>query len=195
MDNIAIMLEGGASILLIAAIYMRLRNIYKHASLRRNLIEAFYLALGNAGSKPLLKSLEEVAESSKNKALRQSLKRYLAKELIEGGLADEIGNIFGVNKGFEISYRELDSLINEYEDELRIKVEKLEPALQRDATIAMFISTIAPSFIILGFIGLSILSASWHAVLVFLMLIVALPTIYSACIALSQRRLINAFGI
>jgi hypothetical protein len=89
-------------------------------------------------------------------------------------------------------FSHIDLFIGREIEKVKEKASQVEPLLQRDATINMFISTIAPSFVILAFIGSSILSTPSIIFLSFMLLSI-LPVLYAISLTLSQRRLINAF--
>jgi len=63
-------------------------------------------------------------------------------------------------------------------------------AMQRYATISMFISTIAPSFLLFGFVGSMIISGKAAAgMLLSVLLLLAVPAAYSAVNIMMQRKL------
>ena len=187
-----LLIASTSSFLIIALLYIRLKRFYNEAKLKKDFIESLYLAIEYAGEKPITKGLEIVMKNTKDEKLRRILRREIVTDLINGTLSDRIREAFKTKSG-EINYNKIGSLIEKNEAELKFTVSKIEADMQRSATFNMFISTIAPSFIILGFIGNLIASGRFNSIIFFIML-VALPVLYAFGLMLSQRRLINAFA-
>ena len=187
-----LLIASTSSFLIIALLYIRLKRFYNEAKLKKDFIESLYLAIEYAGEKPITKGLEIVMKNTKDEKLRRILRREIVSDLINGTLSDRIREAFKTKSG-EINYNKIGSLIEKNEAELKFTVSKIEADMQRSATFNMFISTIAPSFIILGFIGNLIASGRFNSIIFFIML-VALPVLYAFGLTLSQRRLINAFA-
>jgi len=187
-----LLIASTSSFLIIALLYIRLKRFYNEAKLKKDFIESLYLAIEYAGEKPITKGLEIVMKNTKDEKLRRILRREIVSDLINGTLSDRIREAFKTKSG-EINYNKISSLIEKNEAELKFTVSKIEVDMQRSATFNMFISTIAPSFIILGFIGNLIASGRFNSIIFFIML-VALPVLYAFGLTLSQRRLINAFA-
>jgi len=187
-----LLIASTSSFLIIALLYIRLKRFYNEAKLKKDFIESLYLAIEYAGEKPITKGLEIVMKNTKDEKLRRILRREIVTDLINGTLSDRIREAFKTKSG-EINYNKIGSLIEKNEAELKFTVSKIEADMQRSATFNMFISTIAPSFIILGFIGNLIASGRFNSIIFFIML-VALPVLYAFGLTLSQRRLINAFA-
>jgi len=181
-----------SSFLLIALLYIRLKRFYDEAKLKKDFIESLYLAIEYAGEKPIAKGLEIVMKNTKDERLKGILRREIISDLIKGTLLKRIKEAFKTESG-EINYNKISSLIEKNEAELKFTVSEIESSMQRNATFNMFISTIAPSFIILGFIGNLIASGKFNPIMFFIMLI-ALPVLYAFGLTLSQRRLIDAFA-
>jgi len=181
-----------SSFLLIALLYIRLKRFYDEAKLKKDFIESLYLAIEYAGEKPIAKGLEIVMKNTKDERLKGILRREIISDLIKGTLLKRIKEAFKTESG-EINYNKISSLIEKNEAELKFTVSEIESSMQRNATFNMFISTIAPSFIILGFIGNLIASGKFNPIIFFIMLI-ALPVLYAFGLTLSQRRLIDAFA-
>jgi len=181
-----------SSFLLVALLYIRLKRFYDEAKLKKDFIESFYLAIEYAGEKPIAKGLEIVMKNTKDERLRGILRREVISDLIKGTLLKRIKEAFKTESG-EINYNKISSLIEKNEAELKFTISEIESSMQRNATFNMFISTIAPSFIILGFIGNLIASGKFNPIMFFIML-TALPVLYAFGLTLSQRRLINAFA-
>ncbi|MFP3279156.1 MAG: hypothetical protein RXP92_02520 [Candidatus Micrarchaeota archaeon] len=188
----ALLMVSISSFLLIALLYIRLKRFYDEAKLKKDFIESLYLAIEYAGEKPIAKGLEIVMKNTKDERLRGILRREIISDLIKGTLLKRIKEAFKTESG-EINYNKISSLIEKNEAELKFTVSEIESSMQRDATFNMFISTIAPSFIILGFIGNLIASGKFNPIMFFIMLI-ALPVLYAFGLTLSQRRLIDAFA-
>jgi len=188
----ALLMASISSFLIIALLYIRLKRFYDEARLKKDFIESLYLAIEYAGEKPITKGLEIVMKNTKDEKLRGILRREVVSDLIKGTLLDRIREAFKTKSG-EINYNKISSLIEKNEAELKFTASEIEAAMQRSATFNMFISTIAPSFIILGFIGDLIASGRFNPIMFFIMLI-ALPVLYAFGLTLSQRRLINAFA-
>ena len=187
-----LLIASTSSFLIIALLYIRLKRFYNEAKLKKDFIESLYLAIEYAGEKPITKGLEIVMKNTKDEKLRRILRREIVSDLINGTLSDRIREAFKTKSG-EINYNKIGSLIEKNEAELKFTASKIEVDMQRSATFNMFISTIAPSFIILGFIGNLIASGRFNSIIFFIML-VALPVLYAFGLTLSQRRLINAFA-
>jgi len=181
-----------SSFLLVALLYIRLKRFYDEAKLKKDFIESLYLAIEYAGEKPIAKGLEIVMKNTKDERLKGILRREIISDLIKGTLLKRIKEAFKTESG-EINYNKISSLIEKNEAELKFTVSEIESSMQRNATFNMFISTIAPSFIILGFIGNLIASGKFNPIMFFIMLI-ALPVLYAFGLTLSQRRLIDAFA-
>ena len=188
----ALLMASISSFLIIALLYIRLKRFYDEARLKKDFIESLYLAIEYAGGKPITKGLEIVMKNTKDEKLRGILRREVVSDLIKGTLLDRIREVFKTKSG-EINYNKISSLIEKNEAELKFTASEIEAAMQRSATFNMFISTIAPSFIILGFIGDLIASGRFNPIMFFIMLII-LPVLYAFGLTLSQRRLINAFA-
>jgi len=188
----ALLMASISSFLIIALLYIRLKRFYDETRLKKDFIESLYLAIEYAGGKPITKGLEIVMKNTKDEKLRGILRREVVSDLIKGTLLDRIKEAFKTKSG-EINYNKISSLIEKNEAEIKFTASEIEAAMQRSATFNMFISTIAPSFIILGFIGSFIASGGFNPIMLFIMLI-ALPVLYAFGLTLSQRRLINAFA-
>ena len=83
--------------------------------------------------------------------------------------------------------------LRKFYEEANEKRDIIEPYMQRNGTLSMFISTIIPSFIILGFIASSITSHNANTGPLFFSIIVSLPALYALGAYASQRRLIDVF--
>ena len=188
----ALLMVSISSFLLIALLYIRLKRFYDEAKLKKDFTESLYLAIEYAGEKPIAKGLEIVMKNTKDERLKGILRREIISDLIKGTLLKRIKEAFKTESG-EINYNKISSLIEKNEAELKFTVSEIESSMQRNATFNMFISTIAPSFIILGFIGNLIASGKFNPIIFFIMLI-ALPVLYAFGLTLSQRRLIDAFA-
>jgi len=188
----ALLIASISSCLIIALLYIRLKRFYDEAKLKKDFIESLYLAIEYAGGKPITKGLEIVMKNTKDEKLRGILRREVVSDLIKGTLSDRIREAFNTKSG-EINYNKISSLIEKNEAELKFTASEIEADMQRGATFNMFISTIAPSFIILGFIGDLIASSRFNPIMFFIIL-TALPVLYAFGLTLSQRRLINAFA-
>ncbi|MFP3289327.1 MAG: hypothetical protein RXO35_02765 [Candidatus Micrarchaeota archaeon] len=188
----ALLMVSISSFLLVALLYIRLKRFYDEAKLKKDFIESLYLAIEYAGEKPIAKGLEIVMKNTKDERLKGILRREIISDLIKGTLLKRIKEAFKTESG-EINYNKIGSLIEKNEAELKFTVSEIESSMQRNATFNMFISTIAPSFIILGFIGNLIASGKFNPIMFFIMLI-ALPVLYAFGLTLSQRRLIDAFA-
>ncbi|MGC8699476.1 MAG: hypothetical protein ACP5RK_00510 [Candidatus Micrarchaeia archaeon] len=174
---------------LIAMLFTKLRKLYNENALREDFKDTLYLAMGYAGEGPIVKGLEAVEPKIKNKKLRKIVRREIISEKINGRPSGEALEMLGIDAE---DFSHIDLFIGREIEKVKEKASQVEPLLQRDATINMFISTIAPSFVILAFIGSSILSTPSIIFLSFMLLSI-LPVLYAISLTLSQRRLINAF--
>ena len=187
-----LLMASVSSCLIIALFYIRLKRFYEEAKLKRDFRESLYLAIEYAQGKPITKGLEIVMKNTKDEKLRSILRKEFVSDLIKDTLLDRLKEAFKTRSS-EIKYNEISSLIEKDEADLKFTASEIEAAMQRNATFNMFISTIAPSFIILGFIGTLIASGRFNPIMLYIMLI-ALPVLYAFGLTLSQRRLINAFA-
>ncbi len=70
------------------------------------------------------------------------------------------------------------------------KLSKIEESVQRYSTASMFAAVILPSFILFSLIGSSVMSAGSGSMdTIYLMLVCAVPALYSVCSLLISRRL------
>ncbi|MDE1856363.1 MAG: hypothetical protein KGH49_03985 [Candidatus Micrarchaeota archaeon] len=89
------------------------------------------------------------------------------------------------------AYAQSKRILHEHEQARKGREAVSIGALQRSATINMFLSTMVPSFIIFAFIGQTIISQSTYGLLgLSLLLLIVVPFAYSAGAALMARRLI-----
>ncbi len=113
--------------------------------------------------------------------------------LLSGNINEHISKILKERGLEDLDYKGLEHSVYLREQEVPIKMHYLEPYMQRNGTLSMFISTIIPSFIILGFIASSITSHNANTGPLFFSIIVSLPALYALGAYASQRRLIDVF--
>ncbi|MGC8662441.1 MAG: hypothetical protein ACP5RT_01495 [Candidatus Micrarchaeia archaeon] len=184
-----IILLSTSSYLLVAALYLRIRQIFTKSTLIDGFKDLLYVALGYSGSGPLVRGFEILEPKIKNKELKRLVKKEIVSERTLGRPSVETLKMLNLSTE-EISG--IESLVGRNMESAKENASQLEPVLQRDATINMFISTIAPSFVILAFIGSSIFSAA-NFIFLSSMLLCILPVLYAISLTLSQRRFIYAF--
>jgi len=82
-------------------------------------------------------------------------------------------------------------VIESYKNKQNASVSGLEASIQRNSTINMFISSVAPSFIIFMFIGNLVISGNYNILAIAIILLFMLPLAYAIGNAVFMRRLLE----
>ncbi len=147
--------------------------------------KARYLAKANV---PGMNILRQISSACPNKEVSRSLnaawRRMLLGEDCASSLAPSVPSGMQRPKSCISNASTFSgniyNMINAFESELEEKKSGIASAMQRYATLEMFLSTIAPSFIIFGFVGESIISdSSINIMLLSVIMAVILPSVYA----------------
>lgn len=162
---------------------------YRGRELRRELLDYFYrIAYYRARGGSYFKALFEAQKSAKHSHLKERISQTARKHLMSGKRARGDGNWD-------------ENTIRDGEDGVRevIRMERLrassrqaemEESTQRYATFSMFISTIAPSFLVFAFVGNAVLSQGGFGMALFSStLLLLIPFLYAISNLLMWRRL------
>lgn len=164
--------------------------LHRERSERTQLIDYLYRAVyGKPKAGSYLLSLQRAHAAMETGAMKPRIGRELKERLMGGTEADaesrERARV-GATK------QEAEAQISEYMLREKSRKGRVEEAAQRYATFNMFVSTVAPSFMIFAFIGSYVLSQSGSGLLFLSVgLLCAVPLFYSFGNMFMWRRLLG----
>ncbi len=181
------------------AAYYYLKSEEERSAEFQETINSFNYILSSKGSMPLLQSVRKAIDLQKDRKAKAMLRCAYGRIM----LGDDAPSAFEYAmakcgcKGTKLPwnsdiYASIGNLIEDYNYSAKAEEAKRGSALQRYATLNMFLSAIAPSFIVFIFVGSTIVAGSSASMLaISTVLLVALPLAYSFGSFAFARRLIG----
>jgi len=187
-------------VILLYLLYVWVRVAYEKKEIIDGFVESMYMILFYRSSKkPLAAIIESLSPQIKHHKLDAALKEVSARIK----LGEQFGSALPKSlhaHGIDISisdyesnnwYLQISNFIESYNNKQRSSISSLESSIQRNSTINMFISSVAPSFIIFMFIGNLIIYGNYNITVIIVLLLFVLPFAYALGTAISTRRLLE----
>ncbi|MGC8710471.1 MAG: hypothetical protein ACP5RF_02580 [Candidatus Micrarchaeia archaeon] len=131
----------------------------------------------------LSRALEEAASRVRlGEPLFSALSKSLRAHWINADIMENASNSW---------HLQISNFIESYKNKQNASVSGLEASIQRNSTINMFISSVAPSFIIFMFIGNLVISGNYNIPAIAIILLFMLPLAYAIGNAVFMRRLLE----